>query len=55
VVTGTIGTATPEGNTRAEVQHDLERRAGYARAANGFWVAGGALTAVSAAAFIWHW
>src|SRR5215471_12417211 len=47
VVTGTIATGTPEGNTRAEVQADLERRQGFARATNGLWVAGGALTALS--------
>jgi hypothetical protein len=55
VVTGTIGTARPEGRSRADVQADLERRKDYAALANGLYVTGGVLAGVSAVAFIVPW
>jgi len=54
-VTGTIGAARPVGNSRAEVQDDLERRRGYAAAANGLFVTGAVLTATSAVCFVVSW
>jgi hypothetical protein len=55
ILAGSVGTGTPTGNTRADVQRDLERRKDYAMAANGLYVVGGALTAASLAAFVWRW
>lgn len=54
-VTGTIGTARPTGEGRAEVQADLERREDYASLANGLFVTGGVLAGASAVAFIVPW
>jgi len=54
-VTGTLSTARPTGNGRAEVQEDLERRKDYASLANGLFVTGGVLAGASAVAFIVPW
>jgi hypothetical protein len=54
-VTGTIGAARPTGDSRAEVQEDVERRKGYASLANGLLVTGGVLAGVSAVTFIVSW
>jgi hypothetical protein len=54
-VTGTIGSARPEGKGRAEVQADLERRKGYTTAANGLFITGGVLTGVAAVTFVVSW
>jgi hypothetical protein len=54
-ITGAVATGTPVGNTRSEAQRDLERRKDFAIAANGLWVAGGVLGALSAIAFVWKW
>jgi hypothetical protein len=55
IVTGTIGSSDPTGATRVDAEHDLERRHGYVRVANGCWLAGGALSVIGAAAFLWRW
>ena len=54
-VSGTIGSARPTGNTRQEIQNDLERRENYARAANGLLVAGGVLSGVAVVSFAVSW
>jgi len=55
IIAGSIGTGTATGATRADAQRDMERRKDYAMAANGLYAVGGALTAVSLAAFVWRW
>jgi hypothetical protein len=54
-VTGTIAREDPVGSTRALAQDDLERRKGYATAANGLMAAGVVLSAAACAAFVWWW
>lgn len=54
-VTGNAAEAPPLGGTRAEMQDDLRRREGYATAANGLLIAGGALSTASAVLFAWWW
>lgn len=53
--TGQVATGDPTGATRADAQSDYERRQNYARATNGLLIAGAALSAVSATAFVWRW
>lgn len=55
IVTGTIGAAPPVGNSRAEVQNDLERREKYASLSNGLFVAGGVLAGASVVSFVVSW
>jgi hypothetical protein len=52
-ILGTLATAEPSGSTRADAQRDLQQRHVYATNANILWIAGGALLALSAAAFVW--
>jgi hypothetical protein len=52
-ILGTLATAEPSGATRADAQRDLQQRHLYATTANILWIAGGALLALSAAAFVW--
>jgi len=54
-VTGTLGTARPEGDSRAEVQADIERHKDYTALANGLYVTGGILAGVSVVGFILPW
>jgi len=55
IVTGTIGAAPPVGNSRAEVQNDLERRQRYASLSTGLFVAGGVLAGASVVSFVVSW
>jgi hypothetical protein len=55
VVTGTIGAARPEGDSRDEIQKDLARRQGYASLANGLFVTGGVLASISVVTFVVPW
>jgi len=55
IVTGVIAIGDPDGVTRVQAQQDLDRRREYARVSNGCWIAGGVLSIISAAAFVWRW
>jgi hypothetical protein len=54
-VTGNAAEAPLLGDTRADMQEDLRRREGYATAANGLLIAGGALSTAAAVLFAWWW
>jgi hypothetical protein len=53
VITGGIATEPPTGSTRKQAQDDLERKKGYATAANVAFVAGGVFSAAAVVAFVW--
>lgn len=55
VVTGTLAKACPEGDTRAEVQEDVERRKDYAALSNGLLVTGVVLAGTAAVTFTVSW
>jgi hypothetical protein len=54
-VTGSAAEASLLGGTRAEMQEDLRRREGYATAANGLLIAGGAFSTAAAVLFARWW
>lgn len=54
-VTGTIGTAEPQGRSRDQIQKDLERRERYASTANVLLVTGGVLAGVYVVSFMVPW
>jgi hypothetical protein len=53
VITGGIATEPPTGATRKQAQDDLERKKGYAAAANVAFVAGGAFSAAAVVTLVW--
>ena len=53
VITGGIATEPPTGATRKQAQDDLERKKGYATAANVAFVAGGVFSAAAVVTFVW--
>jgi hypothetical protein len=54
-VTGTLATAPPTGESRAEVQEDVDRKQDYATVANGLLIAGGVFTGVAVVTFVVSW
>jgi hypothetical protein len=55
VVAGAYAGGSPVGNSRAQIETDLERRERYASLANGLALLGGVLAISAIAAFAWHW
>jgi hypothetical protein len=52
---GALAQVTPSGDTRAQVQMDLERRRGYGRVGTALWISGAVLVVVSAVTLVRYW